>query len=98
MDRRLLSPDEIREAASGLPGWETADAELRRTLTFADFSAAFAFMTRVAMIAEQLDHHPNWSNVYNTVEIAVTTHDSGGLTALDLEFAQRVSALLDATA
>jgi len=94
MDRSLLSSDEIAEAGSGLPGWETADTELRRTLTFADFSAAFAFMTRVAMIAEQLDHHPNWSNVYNTVEIAVTTHDRGGITALDVEFARRVSQLV----
>lgn len=93
VDRRLLNPDEVTEAVSGLPEWEAVADEIRCSFSFADFSEAFAFMARVAMIAEQLDHHPNWSNVWNKVEIAITTHDSGGITGLDVEFARRVSAL-----
>ena len=88
--------DEEREAAlRDLPGW-TWDAEaraIRRRFRFADFSEAFGFMTRVALAAEKADHHPDWSNVWNRVEIALTTHDAGGLTARDLSLAREIDAL-----
>ena len=77
-----------------LPGWSTQsgrDAVTRR-LRFADFSTAFGFMTRVALAAEAMDHHPDWTNVYNRVEITLTTHSAGGVTELDLEFARRIDA------
>ena len=67
---------------------------ITRTFRFADFSAAFAFMTRVAMLAEVQDHHPEWSNVYNRVTIALTTHDADGLSARDVAMAAAIDALL----
>ena len=88
--------DEEREAAlEALPGW-AYDAEaraIRRSFRFADFSEAFAFMTRVALAAEKADHHPDWSNVWNRVDIALTTHDAGGLTARDIALARQIDAL-----
>jgi 4a-hydroxytetrahydrobiopterin dehydratase len=67
---------------------------IERKFVFADFSEAFAFMTRVALLAEQHDHHPEWSNVYNRVEIALTTHDAGGLSARDVAMAKAIDALV----
>ena len=67
---------------------------IRRLFTFRDFSAAFGFMTRVALLAEMADHHPEWSNVYNRVEILLTTHDAGGLSRRDIDLAARIDALL----
>lgn len=93
MERRLLTDDEVAEALSSMPDWTHVEQALARTFSFKNFSEAFAFMTRVAFIAEQTDHHPNWANVYNTVEIAITTHDRGGVTDVDLDFAARVDAL-----
>jgi 4a-hydroxytetrahydrobiopterin dehydratase len=93
VDRRPLSADEIATLVADLAGWELDGATLRRQFKFATFIEAFGFMARVALVAEKLDHHPNWSNVYNRVDVAVTTHDAGGLTALDFEFARRVNAL-----
>ena len=88
--------DEEREAAlAGLDGW-TYEAEaraIRKAFRFADFSEAFAFMTRVALAAEKADHHPDWSNVWNRVDIALTTHDAGGLTARDVALAKAIDAL-----
>jgi 4a-hydroxytetrahydrobiopterin dehydratase len=76
-------------ALAGLPGWSVAEGRdaIVRTFKFADFNAAFAFMTRVAMKAEQLDHHPEWSNVYNRVEVLLATHDADGVTELDVTLA-----------
>ena len=92
----MLLTDPIREARlRELPGWNY-DAEaraIRRSLVFADFSAAFAFITRVALLAEKADHHPDWSNVWNKVEIALTTHDAGGVTDRDLDLAAAIEAL-----
>ncbi len=78
------------------PGWAMdPDREaITRTFRFADFSAAFAFMTRVALLAESQDHHPEWSNVYNRVTIALTTHDAGGLSARDARMAVAIDALV----
>jgi 4a-hydroxytetrahydrobiopterin dehydratase len=94
----MLSPDEREEALAGLPDW-TWDAEakaIRRSLRFRDFSEAFAFMTRVALAAEKADHHPDWSNGWNRVEIALTTHSAGGLTALDVRLAREIDAIAGA--
>jgi len=78
------------DAVAALPGWTAVPGEraaIARSLTFADFNTAFAFMTRVALRAETMDHHPEWSNVYNRVDILLTTHDAGGVTGLDLRLA-----------
>ncbi len=71
-------------ALASLPGWRDA---IGRSYRFADFNAAFGFMARVALMAEKLDHHPEWSNVYNRVEVVLTTHDAGGVTSLDVALA-----------
>jgi 4a-hydroxytetrahydrobiopterin dehydratase len=75
--------------------WDEADGRLRRTFTFADFTEAWGFMSRVALLAEKADHHPNWSNVWNTVEIELTTHDAGNtVTDKDRALASKIDALL----
>ncbi len=89
--RTLLPVDEL---ASRTPaGWTAADGFLRRSFAFSDFASAWGWMNEVARIAEELDHHPDWSNVYNRVDVALQTHDAGGVTELDLVFAERVNAL-----
>lgn len=77
------------EALAKLPAWAMVDGReaISRTLRFADFNVAFGFMSRVALQAEKLDHHPEWRNVYNRVEIVLSTHDAGGLTAKDIALA-----------
>jgi 4a-hydroxytetrahydrobiopterin dehydratase len=91
-----LSEAEILERLADLPHWERADGRLRRELVFPDFVAAFGFMTRLALVAEKLDHHPDWSNVYDRVTIELSTHDAGGLTRLDFELALAADRLLGA--
>ncbi|ADO41658.1 4a-hydroxytetrahydrobiopterin dehydratase [Ketogulonicigenium vulgare] len=73
-------------------GWTLSSDEIaiRRSFIFKNFNAAFAFMTRVAMVAEKLDHHPEWSNVYKRVEVRLTTHSAGGLTDLDVKMARKM--------
>ncbi len=91
---RKLDSAERSAALDMLPDW-TYDAEaggIRRSFRFSDFAAAFAFMTRTAILAEKADHHPEWSNVYNRVEILLTTHDAGGLSARDIDLATAISA------
>ena len=80
----------LAEALAQLPGWSAVDGReaIARSLRFKDFNAAFGFMTRVALVAEKLDHHPEWTNVYGRVEIVLTTHDVGGVTELDLRLAR----------
>ncbi len=76
-------------------GWELIDDSLRRSFQFADFAAAFAFMSRVAVIAEQLGHHPDWSNSWNVVDISLCSHDVGGVvTQRDVQLAQRINEVL----
>jgi 4a-hydroxytetrahydrobiopterin dehydratase len=93
MAREKLDRQAVEEAMAGVDGWILADDGLSigRTFTFRNFSEAFAFMTRSALAAEKLDHHPEWSNVYKTVAVKLNTHDAGGLTALDFELAKRMS-------
>ena len=74
-------------------GWDVVDGKLHRTFQLADFSEAFGFMARVALIAEKHDHHPEWRNVYRTVEVVLTTHDAGGVTPLDIELAKAMNAI-----
>ncbi len=90
-----LSDDERARLLPALAGWTLAPARdaIVKSYRFADFSAAFAFMTRVALLAEKADHHPEWSNVYNRVEILLTTHDAGGLTMRDIALARAIDAL-----
>ncbi|MFN3726398.1 MAG: 4a-hydroxytetrahydrobiopterin dehydratase [Allosphingosinicella sp.] len=90
-----LSDQERGEALAALSDWEWDPAReaIRKRFTFRDFNEAFGFMTRVALEAERANHHPEWSNVWNRVDIALTTHDAGGLTAKDIALAKRIEAL-----
>jgi len=88
-----LSAAEIKTALKTLPGWSLAKAKLHREYKFADFSAAWGFMSRLALVAEQMNHHPEWFNVWSTVKIDLTTHDAGGISKLDVEWAAKAEAL-----
>jgi 4a-hydroxytetrahydrobiopterin dehydratase len=90
-----LSADARKAAVKGLQGWtETPGrAAIARTFVFKDFSEAFGFMSRVALAAEKSDHHPEWRNVYKTVEVVLATHDAGGVTSLDIELAKAMNAI-----
>ena len=84
-----LSAEARKSALKGLSGWsEVAGREaIQRTFSFKDFNEAFGFMTRAALVAEKMDHHPEWFNVYKTVEVTLSTHDAGGVTELDVKLA-----------
>lgn len=90
-----LSEAQIVEGLSTLSGWTRVDDKIRRVFQFVDFPEAFAFMTRAALVAEKMDHHPEWANVYNRVEVELTTHDAKGLTALDFELAGAMDRFAD---
>ena len=90
----LLSAQQRNQLGSTLKNWQVTDDRLKRQCQFKDFSEAFAFMTRVALLAETMQHHPNWSNVYNRVTIELTTLDLGGLSDLDAAMAHAIDALL----
>jgi len=85
-----LSAEARKAALKGLPGWtETPGREaIARTFIFKDFNEAFGFMARAALVAEKSDHHPEWRNVYTTVEVVLATHDAGGVTELDVKLAE----------
>lgn len=87
-----LSDGAIEAFLAARPAWAVVDGKLHREVVLDDFAQAFAFMAEVAIWAEKLDHHPEWSNVYNRVTIDLVTHDAGGLTDLDVELADRVDA------
>jgi 4a-hydroxytetrahydrobiopterin dehydratase len=91
--RNRLGEDEIRTRLRELPGWSGDVTKLSRTFEFDDFVAAFGFMARVALVAEKMDHHPDWSNSYRKVAVTLTTHDAGGVTARDFELAAACSRL-----
>jgi 4a-hydroxytetrahydrobiopterin dehydratase len=88
-----LSDSEIQNRLASLPGWSIKAGKLHRDFQFADFVAAFGFMTRVALVAEKRDHHPEWFNVYNKVSVDLTTHDEGGISDKDLDLAKAMEGL-----
>jgi 4a-hydroxytetrahydrobiopterin dehydratase len=91
-----IEPSRLASLLTELPQWRyqpERGGSITRDWVFVDFNEAFAFMARVALLAERYDHHPEWSNVYNRVSITLTTHDAGGLSSRDLELAQRIDNL-----
>ena len=90
-----LTPEERAAALAELSGWSEVEGRdaIQRTLTFSDFNEAFGFMTRVAIKADQADHHPEWFNVYNRVEITLSTHDADGLSARDVALAKFIDGI-----
>jgi 4a-hydroxytetrahydrobiopterin dehydratase len=83
------------KALKGLKGWKSVPKRdaIAKSLKFDDFSQAFGFMSRVALMAEKMDHHPEWSNVYNKVEVTLSTHDAGGVTELDIKLAKFINSI-----
>ena len=90
---RKLTPAEIESALPGLDGWSLQNGKLHRELGFTDFVEAFGFMSSAALVAERMNHHPEWRNVWSTVEVELSTHDAGGLTALDMKLAAAMDGL-----
>ncbi|HLJ01598.1 MAG TPA: 4a-hydroxytetrahydrobiopterin dehydratase [Bradyrhizobium sp.] len=90
-----LSGEARKSALKDLAGWKEAAGRdaIERSFVFADFNQAFGFMSRVALVAEKNDHHPEWRNVYKTVEVVLSTHDAGGVTARDIELAKAMNAI-----
>jgi 4a-hydroxytetrahydrobiopterin dehydratase len=91
-----IATEQVSNLLAALPQWRyqpERGGSITRDWIFIDFSEAFGFMTRVALLAEQHGHHPEWSNVYNRVSITLTTHDAGGLSSRDLDLAQRIDSL-----
>jgi len=88
-----LDDSEVRSRLASLPDWELRDAALHRKLKFRSFAEAISFMTAVAFIAERMNHHPDWCNVYDTVTIRLSTHDAGGVTENDLALAAEISGI-----
>lgn len=95
-----LSDDERKAGLASLPAWTLVSGRdaITRRFVFTDFNAAFGFMARAALVAERMNHHPEWFNVWNRVEVTLSTHDAGGLTRLDLELAQAMDAIAASTA
>ncbi len=93
--RTKLTPDARRAVLAELPGWSEAQGRdaITRTFTFADFNQAWGFMCRAALIAEKMDHHPEWTNVWNRVVVTLWTHDAGGVTDRDVELARAMDRL-----
>ena len=91
-----LNETDRSEALADLPEWDHDEARdaITRRIVFADFIEAFGFMTQVALIAERMNHHPEWSNVYNRVDVLLTTHDAGGLSGRDIDMAQAIDAIV----
>jgi 4a-hydroxytetrahydrobiopterin dehydratase len=92
---KRLGPDALKEALTTLTGWTRVEGReaITKRYVFRDFSEAFGWMTRVALLAETMGHHPEWFNVYRTVEVTLATHDAGGLTELDVRLAHAMDAL-----
>ena len=89
----LLNKEEIFNAINSLDGWSVSDKSIKKSFKFKDFVEAFSFITKVAFIAESLNHHPNLKNSYSNVEIELTSHDLGGICDLDIEFAIKINAI-----
>lgn len=92
-NRRRLTGDEVELALSRLAGWKVAGGKLHREYRFHDFVEAWGFMSSAALVIQQMDHHPEWSNVWADVRIDLVTHDAGGITRMDVELASRLESL-----
>lgn len=94
MSIKKMSTQEVEAGLKELPGWDLKDQKLHRELKFKNFVPAFGFMTQAAIIAEKMNHHPEWSNVYSRVNIDLTTHEAGGISQRDFELAQEMNLIL----
>lgn len=94
-----LSGEARNQALGAIPDWTEVSGRdaIGKTFVFKDFNEAFGFMTRAALVAEKMDHHPEWRNVYKTVEVVLSTHDAGGITGLDIELAKAMNAIAKLT-
>jgi 4a-hydroxytetrahydrobiopterin dehydratase len=93
MERKALAVTELKAALSNLSGWEIADGRLTKTFKFGSFAEAIGWMVAVALYADKLDHHPDWSNVYNRVSVELLTHDMSAITTWDIALAERMDEL-----
>lgn len=94
MNVEKMTAQQIQTGLGDLAGWELKNDKLRRELKFKNFVQAFGFMTQIAVLAEQMNHHPEWSNVYNRVTIDLTTHEAGGISQLDFDLAAKIDAVV----
>jgi len=92
-ERQKLADDELKAAVASLPGWSLENAKLHKQYAFADFAHAFGFMATAAVLIEKMNHHPEWSNIYNRVDVHLTTHDAGGVTNRDIELARLLDSI-----
>jgi 4a-hydroxytetrahydrobiopterin dehydratase len=88
-----LDPAEIASALESLPGWRFEEGQIRRLYVFPSFTHAMSFLAGAATVAERMNHHPEWTNVYNRVDVHLSTHDAGGVTRLDLDLASQMESL-----
>ena len=95
MEPYLLQDEELKELIVKIPGWEINDGQIWKEFKFSNFIEAFSFMTKVALICEKYNHHPNWENVYSKVIITLSTHDLGGITNLDQTLASEINKVFD---
>ncbi len=95
-DRQKLSDTDIQARLGSMPGWSVVDGKLHREYKFQDFIHAFGFMASAALVAESMNHHPEWFNVYSTVNVDLATHDAGGITELDFTLADKMEELASA--
>ena len=86
-----LTSEQVSDRVEALEGWSLVDGRLHRAFAFDSFVEAFGFLSRVALVAEKMDHHPEWFNVYNKVQVTLTTHDAGGITQLDIDLANTMN-------
>ena len=91
----LLQDEELKELVVKIPGWEINNKQIQREFKFFNFIEAFSFMTKIALICEKYNHHPNWENVYSKVIISLSTHDLGGITNLDQTLASEINKVFD---
>ena len=95
MEPYLLNDGELKELVFKIPGWEINSEQIQREFNFANFGEAFSFMTKIALICEKYNHHPNWENVYSKVIVRLNTHDLGGITNLDQTLASEINKIFD---
>ena len=95
MEPYLLQDEELKELVVKIPGWEINNEQIQREFKFSNFIESFSFMTKIALICEKYNHHPNWENVYSKVMIRLSTHDLGGITNLDQTLASEINKVFD---